>query len=173
MHFGHTVAQLVTPSIERTILMFRKLFITICTFSFISTSANAEEIFLVCPVKGSWRNFGLSGLPTLLQGDISEEVVVSIGLHQNKPISLKVKPQTDLHNRSLFSNSPSELTVTDTFLSIHKRFVQGISSWEQSASLNRHTLLLNVQISREYIKPPSQGFLIDYSGACIPTSRKI
>ena len=171
MHFGHTVGQLATPLNVWAILMLKKLFFIICTFIF--ANANAEEMFLVCSVKGSWRNFGLSGPPTLLQGNISEEVLVRIGVHQNKPISLGVEPPTDLQNSFIFSNSPPEFTVTETELSIRKRFVKDISNWEQSASLNRITLHLKVQVSREYIKPPSQGFLIDYSGTCRPTSRKI
>ncbi len=170
---GRKVTPVFIPSYERAISMLKKLFLIICTFAFTSADANSEEIFLVCSVKGKERNFGVSGPPNLLQRDISLEVLVRIGVLLNKPTSLWVEPQTDLYNGLIFSNSPPEFSVSETVLSIRKRFVQDISNWEQSASLNRITLFLKVHVSREYIKPPLAGLSIDYSGTCSPTNRKI
>ena len=67
----------------------------------------------------------------------------------------------------------NNLTVQDTVISIENSFVRDISNWTQRASLNRITLFLEVQVSREYIKPPPEGLIINYSGTCSPTNKKI
>lgn len=152
--------------------MLKKTFF-LCLLVFMSADANAEDIFLVCSVKGGWRTYGPPNHKNLQYGNISTDVLVTVGTLKNKPISLTIDGLEDFNNSRVFAYSPEEFTFLETDLYIRKKFNENISKWEQTASLNRITLVLKVSISRVYIKPPQEGFFLDYSGTCRPTSRKI
>ncbi len=140
---------------------------------FTSFLANAEDVFLICSVKGDWKTYGPPNHKNLPYGDISKDVLVTVGTLQNKPIALTIDGLEDFNNSRVFAYSPEEFTVLETDLFIRKEFNEHISKWAQTASLNRITLNLKVRISRAYIKPPPEGFILQYSGTCRPTSKKI
>ena len=152
-------------------MLIRNLIFSISIFT--SFLANAEDIFLICSVKGDWKTYGPPNHKNLPYGDISEDVLVTVGTLQNKPISLTIEGLEGFNNSRVFAYSPKEFTVHETDLYIRKEFNEHISKWEQSASLNRITLDLKVRIGRVYVKPPEEGFFLQYSGTCRPTSRKI
>ena len=169
---GQLVDLILARYSQRMIFMFiRNLIFSLSIFT--SFLANAEDIFLICSVKGNWKTYGPPNHKNLPYGDISKDVLVTVGTLQNKPISLTIDGLEGFDNSRVFAYSPEELTVGETNLYIRKEFNEYISKWEQSASLHRITLNLKVRIGRVYIKPPKEGFFLNYSGTCRLTSKKI
>lgn len=147
------------------------------TFVVLSIDARAGNLYFICPVSGSYNYWGISGDQRLLKGNFTQEVIVTIGIYDKMPIMMYVEPKNnglkEFRQNGFGATTTDELIVQDTDISIEKRFIKDISNWKQSASLNRITLFLKVHASREFIKPPSEGLSIDYSGTCSPTDRKI
>ena len=141
------------------------------------TNARADDLYFLCPVTGNYKNYGLSGDQKNLLGDFAQEVIVTIGVNQKIPLSMFIKTTNDgsglFRTQFIGATIGNNLTVQDTVISIENSFVRDISNWTQRASLNRITLFLEVQVSREYIKPPPEGLIINYSGTCSPTNKKI
>ena len=151
----------------------------LCLFlPLISTYACAKDTTFICDTVGSAENYGLYQTEPI-RVKFSQQVLLRIGMYDNSIISMSVEPINECKGNQLFrcnwfhSVNPKELTVTESNLALRKKFISNISTWEQSASLNRYTLKLDVSTNREYLRPPSEGLFVNYSGTCTELDKQI